>query len=152
MRDLSPTQTCLEKVRKTKTYLSLGVSRREDAKECLADECVESLCASLRSRKYSRSPVTLNGVGVIRAANGGSGTNSTQDSAIRKKNLLFHARCLSGAATIPWVFPIVPVIGSDHFSMSSDANNAPFSHARKILSHERTKENEQQWPTVIFPD
>lgn len=74
-------------------YLSLGVSRREDARECFADECVESLCASLRSRRYSRSPVMLNGVGVIRDANGGSGTSSTQDSAQLEKKLLFCAEC-----------------------------------------------------------
>lgn len=74
---------------KIKSYLSLGVSRREDARECLADECVESLCASLRSRRYSRSPVMLNGVGVIRAANGGSGTSSTQDSAqLERKSVI----------------------------------------------------------------
>lgn len=58
-------------------YLSLGVSRREDAKECLADDCVESLCASLRSLRYS-SPPLLNGKGVRLSAD--IGFTSTHDS------------------------------------------------------------------------
>ena len=61
-------------------YLSLGVPRREDAKECLADEGRESLCASLRSRKYS-SPPLLNGNGVILS---GTGFSSTHDSVKKK--------------------------------------------------------------------
>lgn len=83
----------LIRLNSTFSYLSLGVSRRDDAKECFADECVESLCASRRSRRYSRSPVTLKGVGVIRAANGGSGTSSTHDSAQLKRKICYFMFC-----------------------------------------------------------
>lgn len=65
-------------------YLSLGVPRREDAKECLADEGKESLCASLRSRRYS-SPPALKGNGVILS---GIGFNSTHDSVNVKQSTL----------------------------------------------------------------
>lgn len=58
--------------------------RREDAKECLADEGKESLCASLSNRRYS-SPPLLNGNGVILS---GTGFNSTQDSIKEKYNVI----------------------------------------------------------------
>jgi len=111
------------------------VSRREDARECFADECVESLCASLRSRRYSRSPVMLNGVGVVRVASGGSGTNSTQDSAQIEKKLLFSVECLFNSMSF---YNSSGNSRSSHFSVSFD-NNTMFPHARKILSPRNDK-------------
>lgn len=54
------------------------MSLRDEARECLADECVESLWASRSRRRYS-SPPLPNGKGVILSASG-TAFNSTHDS------------------------------------------------------------------------
>lgn len=122
------------------SYLSLGVSRREDAKECFADECVESLCASRRSRRYSRSPVTLKGVGVIRAANGGSGTSSTHDSAQLKEKsviLCFVLVC----PTIPTTFSGGSRVAA--ITHNAGSNNLLFSYTSNALKFTSLKIREK---------
>ena len=67
------------------------MSRLEEAKECLADEWVESLWASFKSLRYS-SPPLLNGNGVTLSIGVG---HTTHDSEKLKSKLLLFVNKLT---------------------------------------------------------